>query len=57
VATEPVPHRGATPEAMALQGFAPDTEAYIAGVRYDAADAAVVQVGFPGKDAFYYLLV
>ena len=44
-----------TPSEVALRGFAPEALAYIVDVRYEQDDHAVVQVGFPGKAAYYYL--
>jgi hypothetical protein len=44
-----------TPEEVALRGFRPEDGAYVVGARYEEPDHAVVQVGFPGKAAFYWL--
>ena len=44
-----------TPNEVALRGFAPEGQARIVDVRYKEPDHAIVQVGFPGKKAYYYL--
>ena len=45
----------ADPKEVALQGFAPEAHAYIAETRYKEPDHAVVKVGFPEQNAFYFL--
>jgi Clp amino terminal domain, pathogenicity island component len=49
------PARTLTPEEAALGAFAPEEGAQVVGVRYDQPDHAVVQIGFPGKSAFYFV--
>jgi len=52
---ESEPRGSSTPDEVALRGFPPEHHAYIVDVRYKHPDHAVVQVGFPGKEAFYWL--
>ena len=42
-----------TPEVSALARF--DPQRTIAGVEFLGEDQAVVQVGFPGKEAYYFV--
>jgi hypothetical protein len=48
---------GATPEEVALKGFAAETGAHVVDVRYEQPDHAVVQVAFPDKAASYWMNV
>ncbi len=45
----------ATPEEVAVAGFAPDAHAEVIDVSYGSPNHAVVQVGFPDKSAYYWL--
>jgi ATP-dependent Clp protease ATP-binding subunit ClpC len=45
----------ATPDEVALRGFAPKDQAHIVNLRYEQADHAIVQVGFPGGGPCYIL--
>ena len=56
-ASDSGPRGCSAPNEVALRGFAPDAQAHIVNVRYQQADHAVVQVGFPGKAAYYYLSI
>jgi len=44
-----------TPEDSALARFDPADEARVVGVEYRDNDQAVVQVGFPGMAACYFI--
>jgi hypothetical protein len=44
----------ASPEQVVLDGFLPGDGARVVGVGYELPTHAVVQVGFPGKEAFYW---
>jgi hypothetical protein len=45
----------ATPEVVAVAGFAPDAHAEVINVSYTRPDHAVVQVGFPCSGPYYWL--
>jgi len=47
----------ASPEQVVLDGFLPRDGARVVGVRYELPSHAVVQMGFPGKEAFYWFNV
>jgi hypothetical protein len=44
-----------TPEEAALSGFDPAAGATVVGVEVQNRDHVVVQVGFPGKAASYFI--
>ena len=55
-----------TPEELVLRGFRPEDQASVVNVKYRQYDAdliaqygdlghAIVQIGFPGKSACYYI--
>jgi hypothetical protein len=46
--------RADTPEESALARFDPADGARVAGVEFLGEDQAVVQVGFPGKEAYCF---
>jgi hypothetical protein len=52
-----LPAGAATPEEVALSGFAAEAEAHVVDVRYEQPDHAVVQIGFPDEAASYWMNV
>ena len=46
-----------SPEQFVLRMFAPEAQARVVGVRHETEAHAVVQVGFPGKEAFFWIRI